>query len=274
VSLLLLFSGDTPGLVEFPMVYSRSTGVLLDENGVAILDELGDVIIVDDGGIFPFGILQNVTVVFPLMSLSPTIFEFEVTQPAQVTVTFDLVTSTQTIFEFAVSQIGTSTVEFPLVTMPVTIFPFDVSIAGTQTMGFPLVTAEFTIFDFSVVASSVIGFELVTAEFTIFPFTVVSGLGPYLFEPPHDENGPRKLSEYGRRRQGVSRVANDLAGRYGAPRSYSVLKLNGVYEIIQGPTMDQDNAATEYYAGGHIHEVTSTVAAALEAAGFDVVGFS
>lgn len=95
----------------------------------------------------------------------------------------------------------------------------------------------------------------------------------YLFEPPHDEQGPRKLSEHGRRRAGVSRKANDLVGRFGGPRSFSVLKINGVYQTIQSPSMDQVRAATEYYAGGHIHDVTQAQAMALTAAGYNVQGY-
>ncbi len=59
--------------------------------------------------------------------------------------------------------------------------------------------------------------------------------------------------------------------RYGGvPRGLSVLKLNGVYETVDGPTTDQMAAASEVYLGGHVYYVTETVAAALTEAGYTV----
>lgn len=90
----------------------------------------------------------------------------------------------------------------------------------------------------------------------------------YLLVSPTVE-GPRKLEESERIRQGVSRVANDLAGRFrGVPVGMSVLKLNGTYVTINGPTMDQINAATEYYPGGHDNTVDFATAQALISAGY------
>lgn len=48
----------------------------------------------------------------------------------------------------------------------------------------------------------------------------------------------------------------------------SVLRIAGVYQTIDTPTQDQIASATEYYAGGHVYEVTQTVADALTAAGY------
>lgn len=61
----------------------------------------------------------------------------------------------------------------------------------------------------------------------------------------------------------------------GQRRGRSVLKLDGVYQTIDTPTVDQTLAASEVYMGGHIYTVTSLVAAALVAAGYTIIfGYS
>lgn len=275
MSILLLFAQELADrTVELPMVYSRSTGVLLDENGIPILDELGGLILTGDVGIFEPGVRINVTVVLPLVTSAPTIFDPTITQPAQVTVEMNLVTVTPTVYEPTISIIGTQTIGTPLVTSPQLLFPPDVSITGIQTVELPFITVTFDVFAPRVVQQQTVELPFVTVTFDVPNIRVHRVPRPHIFRPPHDDHGPRKLSEYGRVRAGVSKMANDLAGRYGAPRSFSVLKINGVYVTIQGPTMDQVNASTEYYAGGHDHLIEDdTIAAALEAAGFDVEGF-
>lgn len=52
------------------------------------------------------------------------------------------------------------------------------------------------------------------------------------------------------------------------PRGRTVLKTAGVYRTVDTPTLDDINAATEVYMGGHIHVVTQAVADALTAAGY------
>lgn len=52
------------------------------------------------------------------------------------------------------------------------------------------------------------------------------------------------------------------------PVGQSVLKLNGTWVQKQTPTVTETQAATYYFAGGHIHPVTYRVAAELEAAGY------
>lgn len=72
-----------------------------------------------------------------------------------------------------------------------------------------------------------------------------------LFFPPTVEEGP---------------AGSGLFYRYSHTRGVSVLKTGGVYETIRFPTQDEIAAASEYYAGGHEHEVTSGVKDALIAA--------
>jgi hypothetical protein len=51
-------------------------------------------------------------------------------------------------------------------------------------------------------------------------------------------------------------------------RGRSVLKTAGVYATVDTPSQTQIDAATEYYAGGHVYTVTQAVADALAAAGY------
>jgi hypothetical protein len=58
--------------------------------------------------------------------------------------------------------------------------------------------------------------------------------------------------------------------RYTLTRGVSVLKTSGTYSLRRYPTQDEIDAATEYYAGGHEHEVTSNQKSALIAAGIGI----
>ncbi len=71
---------------------------------------------------------------------------------------------------------------------------------------------------------------------------------------------------------GIARgAAGRLFGRFrGPPREASVLKIDGVYVTVSGPTTDQLAAATEVYLGGHVHELTPAQAAALTEAGYSI----
>ena len=75
------------------------------------------------------------------------------------------------------------------------------------------------------------------------------------FFPPTVEEGP---------------AGSGLFYRYTHLRGVSVLKTSGVYATKRYPTQDEINAATEYYAGGHEHEVTSAQKSALIAAGIGI----
>jgi len=55
--------------------------------------------------------------------------------------------------------------------------------------------------------------------------------------------------------------------RYKLDRGISVLKIGNTYYKIRVPSTDQIDSSTEYYAGGHEHEVTSGQKTALIAAG-------
>ena len=59
--------------------------------------------------------------------------------------------------------------------------------------------------------------------------------------------------------------------RPSGPRGRSVLKNNGVYTTLDGPTVDQVNSADIAYLGGHIYEITDAEAAALTAAGYSII---
>lgn len=54
------------------------------------------------------------------------------------------------------------------------------------------------------------------------------------------------------------------------PVGQSVLKISGTYQTILDPTEDQIASATEVYRGGHVYEVSDTVATALTNAGYTV----
>lgn len=55
--------------------------------------------------------------------------------------------------------------------------------------------------------------------------------------------------------------------RYKLSRGISVLKLSGSYVRKRVPSTDEIDASTEYYAGGHIYEVSEATKASLLAAG-------
>lgn len=59
--------------------------------------------------------------------------------------------------------------------------------------------------------------------------------------------------------------------RPNGPRGRSVIKLNGVYITLDGPTQAQQDAATEVYIGGHIYEISDAVATSLTAAGYSII---
>lgn len=90
------------------------------------------------------------------------------------------------------------------------------------------------------------------------------------FEPP-TEVGAADVTDDGYSRQGVPKVGHRLFPRFGGVRrGVSVLKIDGVYRTIDSPTVDQINTATEYYAGGHVYQVTEQTAFDLTEAGYAV----
>lgn len=58
--------------------------------------------------------------------------------------------------------------------------------------------------------------------------------------------------------------------RYKHRRGISVLKISGTYYKLRVPSTDQINSSTEYYVGGHEHNVTSGQKSALIAAGIGI----
>lgn len=92
-----------------------------------------------------------------------------------------------------------------------------------------------------------------------------------IFEPPTVNDVPTVYVVWPDRYYPVSRVAQRLRSYYGPnPRGRSVLKIAGTYQTIDVPSQDQIDSATEVYLGGHLYEVTQTVADALAAAGYTV----
>lgn len=51
-------------------------------------------------------------------------------------------------------------------------------------------------------------------------------------------------------------------------RGQSVLRIGGVYQTIETPSQTDIDSASEYYAGGHVYQVSDAVSAALVAAGY------
>jgi len=74
-----------------------------------------------------------------------------------------------------------------------------------------------------------------------------------LFIPPTVDEGP---AGYG-----------ILFYRYKIPRGISVLKISGSYVLRRVPSTDEIDNATEYYAGGHTHEVSEATKSSLLDAG-------
>lgn len=63
---------------------------------------------------------------------------------------------------------------------------------------------------------------------------------------------------------------DQLFYRYKLPRGLSVLKLGNTYKIIDTPSTDNIDAASEYYAGGHEYEVSEATKTALLNAGIGI----
>lgn len=92
-----------------------------------------------------------------------------------------------------------------------------------------------------------------------------------IFSPPTIEDLSPLTTEKGPEFKTTEewRMSQRLFRHYGArARGRSVLKIGGVYTIIDTPTSTDIDSATEYYAGGHIYTVSQAVADALAAAGF------
>lgn len=72
----------------------------------------------------------------------------------------------------------------------------------------------------------------------------------------------------------VDRSTNRMFSHFnrtvGRARGRTVLKEAGVYVTVDAPDANRIAAAEEVYMGGHVHEVTSSVASALTAAGYTV----
>jgi hypothetical protein len=89
------------------------------------------------------------------------------------------------------------------------------------------------------------------------------------FEPPTADLLPPTLPN--RRAEGIERAAFLLLRHFKSKaRGVSVLKIGGTYVNKSYPSQDEIDSATEVYLGGHVYEVSSDVATALEAAGYEV----
>ena len=75
------------------------------------------------------------------------------------------------------------------------------------------------------------------------------------FFPPTVEEGP---AGYG------------LFYRYKLPRGISVLKTNSIYRLDRVPSTDEIEEASEYYVGGHEHEVSEETKTELINAGIGI----
>lgn len=87
----------------------------------------------------------------------------------------------------------------------------------------------------------------------------------YFFEPPIAYDLPPTLPPLNRR------INSHAKWKPGQRRGRSVLKTAGVFTTVDVPTVDQTNAADEYYAGGHIYEINVLQAADLLAAGYNIL---
>ena len=79
----------------------------------------------------------------------------------------------------------------------------------------------------------------------------------YVFIPPTVEEGPAG--------------GNWLFARYTLTRGITVLKIDGEYYEIRFPSQDDLALADIVYQGGHEYPVDAAEAAALQAAGYEVI---
>lgn len=96
------------------------------------------------------------------------------------------------------------------------------------------------------------------------------------FSPPVVYDNPTSYPVGTERRQPVpvdastNRMFSHYNRTVGRARGRSVLKEGGVYSTVDTPDANRVAAAEEYYAGGHVYEVTDAVATALQAAGYTI----
>lgn len=88
----------------------------------------------------------------------------------------------------------------------------------------------------------------------------------FIFEPPIVYDRPAIHSKTPRRVRSLLYYNAHSLGATGV----SVLKLDGVYQTIYTPTVDQINAATKVYQGGHVYTIPQSDADELVAAGYTV----
>lgn len=88
-----------------------------------------------------------------------------------------------------------------------------------------------------------------------------------LFMPPNIADAPTVPAPGVRHRWDPLAIR---ARRHYGPnlRGRSLLKIAGVYTLVDTPTQEQQDSATEVYIGGHIYEVSDAVVLALVDAGF------
>lgn len=86
------------------------------------------------------------------------------------------------------------------------------------------------------------------------------------FQPPHADHLPPTVPGIPGNHSSAYLLLRHFKNR---ASGRTVLKVGGVYSTVEYPTQDQLNLATEVYLGGHVYEVSQSVADALEAAGFE-----
>lgn len=77
---------------------------------------------------------------------------------------------------------------------------------------------------------------------------------PYYFTPPTVEEGPAGN--------------NRLFWRYRINRANTIINTNGIYESIRTPGIEQLEAATYFYQGGHKTQISEVERASLIANGY------
>ena len=87
-----------------------------------------------------------------------------------------------------------------------------------------------------------------------------------IFQPPYADTLPPTVPGIPGNDPAAYRLLRHYKNR---AHGQTVLLVDGAYVTREHPSQDELDAATEVYLGGHIYEVSETVATALEAAGFE-----
>jgi hypothetical protein len=120
--------------------------------------------------------------------------------------------------------------------------------------------------------STVTGTAAVTLDSLIAAANGHAAILAHVFTPPLvASNDKAAVSAQEAIEQRLSRQGRRLAAHYrAAPRAATVLRVNGAYITIEGPTTDDLATATEIYPGGRSTDVDDNTKTQLVAAGFAV----